>query len=115
MEVLRRPGQYERLDRIGTKLMQSLQEQLDKNGFDAIVTGAPCMFEVVFAPGPIENYRDTLRGDLQLSARLNGLLRERGIMKSDSKYYLSMAHTDADVDKTIAAWEESLAIMASER
>ncbi len=115
MEVLRRPGQYEHLERIGTRLMQGLQEQLDKNGFAATVSGLPCMFEVVFAPGPIENYRDTLRGDTTLSARLNQLLRQRGILKSDNKYYISMAHTDDDVDQTIAAWTESLAIMASEK
>jgi glutamate-1-semialdehyde 2,1-aminomutase len=115
MEVLREPGKYEHMERIGTRLMSNLQELLNKNGFEATVSGVPSMFEVVFAAGPIENYRDTLRGDTRLSGRLNALLRERGILKSDNKYYVSMAHTDADVDATIAAWSESLAVMAAER
>ena len=95
--------------------MNGLQERLDANGFEAVVSGVPSMFEVVFAPGPIENYRDTLRGDTKLLGRFNQLLRERGILKSDAKYYLSTAHTDEDVEQTMAASSESLEIMAGER
>ena len=30
-------------------------------------------------------------------------------MKGESKYYVSLAHTRADIDHTIAAWAESIA------
>jgi glutamate-1-semialdehyde 2,1-aminomutase len=29
-------------------------------------------------------------------------------MKGDSKYYVSVAHTRADIDHTIDAWKEAL-------
>jgi len=46
-----------------------------------------------------------------MATKLNKLLRERGLMKGESKYYVSLAHTQADIDQTIAAWDESLAVL----
>ena len=36
------------------------------------------------------------------------LLRERGILKGESKYYVSLAHPPEDVRFTIAAWESAI-------
>ena len=44
-----------------------------------------------------------------LLARFNQALRARGIMKGESKYYVSVAHTRADIDHTIQAWTEAVA------
>jgi glutamate-1-semialdehyde 2,1-aminomutase len=43
-----------------------------------------------------------------MAARFNQLLRARGIMKGESKYYVSLAHTRADIDQTIGAWTEAV-------
>jgi len=40
-----------------------------------------------------------------MARRFNALLRERGILKGEQKYYISLAHTDDDIQDTIAAWE----------
>ena len=32
----------------------------------------------------------------------------RGILKGESKYYVSLAHTDDDIRHTIAAWEAAI-------
>ena len=58
---------------------------------------------------PIRNYRDTLKGDKTIAGKFNKLLRERGLMKGESKYYVSVAHTQADIDHTIAAWSAAIA------
>ncbi len=42
-----------------------------------------------------------------MATRFNQLLRARGIMKGETKYYVSLAHTRADIDHTIAAWTGS--------
>ena len=115
LEVLREPGTYERLHATGRRLMEGLQERLGEHGFEAEVIGVPSCFEAVFARGPITDYRGTLRGDAKLGRRLNELLLERGILKGDSKYYLSIAHTDEDVRQTFDAWSDALAVLASER
>ena len=36
--------------------------------------------------------------------RLNRALQAQGILKGESKYYISLAHDEADVAKTLAAW-----------
>jgi glutamate-1-semialdehyde 2,1-aminomutase len=73
------------------------------------VTGEPPLFDVVFTDQPIRDYRSTLTGDAELMRRFNALLRERGILKGESKYYISLAHTDADIKDTITAWESAVA------
>ncbi len=115
LEVLREPGTYERLFATGRKLMEGLGERLRKHGFTAEVSGIPPVFETVFAPGPIVDYRGMLRGDMTLARRMNELLLERGVLKADGKYYISVAHTDEDVAQTFDAWDDSLEVMAAER
>ena len=44
-----------------------------------------------------------------MAQRFNAKLRARGIMKGDSKYYVSLAHDAADVRHTIDAWHDSIA------
>ena len=115
LEVLREPGTYERVNATGARLMEGFAERLREHGFAATVLGVPACFEAVFAPGPITDYRGTLRGDASLGRRLNELLLERGIIKGETKYYLSIAHTDDDVRQTFDAWSDALAALASER
>lgn len=108
LEVLKRPGTYEGVFAKGRKLMDTLSELLKKHGFKAQVIGEPPLFDIIFTDQPVKDYRDTLKADTALLKRFNQALRARGIMKGDSKYYVSVAHTDADIDHTIRAWEEAL-------
>ncbi|WP_422031456.1 aspartate aminotransferase family protein [Reyranella sp.] len=108
LEVLKRPGTYEGVFANGRKLMDTLSELLKKHGFKAQVIGEPPLFDIIFTDQPIKDYRDTLKADTAILKRFNQALRARGIMKGDSKYYVSVAHTQADIDHTIGAWDEAL-------
>jgi len=108
MEILRRPGAYEQIHATGRQLMQALGGLLQRAGIPAQITGEPPLFDVVFTDQPIRDYRSTLTGDAELMRRFNALLRERGILKGESKYYVSLAHTSEDVRFTIAAWESAI-------
>ena len=103
--MLKRPGAYEQVFKTGNTLRAALSEILKKAGIKATITGEPPLFDVVFTDQPIKDYRDTLKGDKAIATKFNKLLRERGIMKGESKYYVSLAHTQADIDHTIKAWE----------
>ena len=109
MAILRRPGAYERIHATGRELMGALRGLLQRAGIAAQVTGEPPLFDVVFTEQPIRDYRATLTGDADMMRRFNALLRERGILKGESKYYISLAHTDQDIKDTIAAWESAIA------
>lgn len=108
LEVLKRPGTYEGVFANGRRLMDTLSELLKKHGFKAQVIGEPPLFDIIFTDQPVKDYRDTLKADTAMLKRFNQALRARGIMKGDSKYYVSVAHTQADIDHTIGAWEEAL-------
>jgi len=113
LEVLREPGAYDRLFATGRELMGTLRDLLRRYGIAAQVTGEPPLFDVVFTDEPIRNYRSTLRGDADKMRRFNALLRERGILKGESKYYVSLAHTDDDIRHTEAAWDSALKALAA--
>src|SRR5690242_9870182 len=113
LEVLKRPGTYERVFKTGRTLMSALSDLLSKAGVKATVIGEPPLFDVVFTDQPIRNYRDTLKGDKTIAGTFNRLLRERGLMKGETKYYVSLAHTRADIDHTIGAWRDAIAALRS--
>lgn len=108
LAVLRRPGAYDDVFARGRRMMEGLTEALYRRGVPGQVVGEPVLFDVVYATGEICNHRDTLRADAVVQAAVNRHLRAGGIMKGDSKYYLSTAHTDADVDRTLSLFDEAL-------
>ncbi len=112
LEVLRRPGTYERLFATGKTLMDGLRSRLDKAGVKARVIGEPPLFDVVFADGEMRDYRDTARGDAQMMRRFNQLLRENGVLKGDSKFYISLAHDEGDIATALAAFDAAAAALA---
>jgi glutamate-1-semialdehyde 2,1-aminomutase len=108
LEILKRPGAYEGLFATGRALMEALSGLLKRSGLPAQVIGVPPLFDVVFCDGEIRDYRDTLRGDAAMQRQFNMLLRERGIMKGESKYYVSLAHTAEDIRHTCEAWASAI-------
>jgi glutamate-1-semialdehyde 2,1-aminomutase len=113
LAILQRPGAYERLFATGRELMDTLAELLKKRGIAAQLTGEPPLFDVVFTPEPVRDYRGTLRGNAKMLQRFNALLRERGILKGEQKYYVSLAHTPEDVRNTCDAWSSAIAALAA--
>jgi glutamate-1-semialdehyde 2,1-aminomutase len=112
LEILKRPGSYEQIFKTGRALIDGYTEILKRRRVKARVLGAEPMFDVVFADREMTDYRSAM-GDEALMKRCNSLLRERGILKSESKYYLSLAHTPEDVAVTLAAFEAAIAALAS--
>jgi glutamate-1-semialdehyde 2,1-aminomutase len=113
MAILRRPGAYEQIHATGRELMAALGDLLKGAGIAAQITGEPPLFDVVFSAEKVRDYRTTLAGDAELMRRFNALLRERGILKGESKYYISLAHTPEDIAFTIDAWKSAIKALAA--
>src|SRR6516225_8155107 len=113
LEILRRPGAYDQLFAIGRGLMATLAELLRRNGLTAQVIGEPPLFDAVFSGEVVRDYRGTLRGNAEMGRRFNALLRERGILKGESKYYVSLAHTTEDIRHTGEAWASANEVLAT--
>ena len=113
LKILKRPGTYDQIFATGRRLMEALERTLKDAGIRAVITGEPPLFDVVFASGDMSDYRATLAGDAGLMKRFNTLLRERGILKGESKYYVSLAHDEADVRHTLDAWTGAVRELAA--
>jgi glutamate-1-semialdehyde 2,1-aminomutase len=113
LEILRRPGAYARLFATGRELMATLTELLRRNGLAAQVIGEPPLFDAVFSAEAVRDYRGTLRGDAEMNRRFNTLLRERGVLKGESKYYVSLAHTPEDIRHTSEAWASAIEVLTT--
>ena len=103
MEVLRRPGAYERLRHIGETVMTMYRKALDEAGIAHRIVGDPVLFDVVFTDRDVRNYRDIHAADMDRNIRFNALLREKGILKPIGKTYPSLAITDDDLAQTAEA------------
>ena len=103
LEILRRPGQYEKLYETGKTLMKGIDECLRSTEHAAQVIGHPTLFDVVFREEAIRNYRDVRSGDRDKAARFNATLQANGILKGPGKFYISLALTDTDIEQTLAA------------
>ena len=103
LEILRRPGQYEKLYETGKTLMKGIDECLRSTEHAAQVIGHPTLFDVVFRKEAVCNYRDVRSGDRDKAARFNATLQANGILKVPGKFYISLALTDTDIEQTLAA------------
>jgi glutamate-1-semialdehyde 2,1-aminomutase len=111
---LRKPGTYARLFRTGTRLRDGLAGAVRKHGLAAQVSGEPPVFDMFFTDRPIVDYRATLTADRERIKRFNAELLRRGVVKAVNKIYVSLAHTDADVDETLEIFDQVLAALAAD-
>ncbi|HEU5194232.1 MAG TPA: aminotransferase class III-fold pyridoxal phosphate-dependent enzyme [Methylomirabilota bacterium] len=110
---LRKPGAYERIFATGTRLKAGLAAAAKKHGMPAQVSGEPPVFDIIFTDSPVVDYRATLTADRRRIALFNEECLRRGVVKAVNKIYVSLAHSDADVDETIAIFDAALAAVAA--
>ena len=113
MEILRRPGQYDKLRNIGQAIMAMITRHLTEAGIAHQIVGDATLFDTVFTPHKVFNYRDVFRSDADKNLRFNGFLREQGIFKAPGKLYPSLAITQEDLERTDHAIEYAAKRLAS--
>jgi glutamate-1-semialdehyde 2,1-aminomutase len=109
LELLQKPGTYEYLDKITKKLSNGLLQIAKETGHAACGGQISGMFGLFFTPGPVHNYEDAKKSDLAKFSRFHRGMLERGIYLAPSQFeagFTSLAHTDEDIDKTLAAARE---------
>ena len=81
----------------------------------AQVIGAPVMFDIVFTDREVHDYRGLLTANTDMAKRFTRAVRERGVLKSENKCYVSLAHDAEDVRHTLAAFAEAAEAEARRR
>ncbi len=100
---------YAKLNLRGERLRIGLEQRLQAAGFQVVTSGVGSIFQLSFMPNPARTYRDTLAADTaRYSDFAIGMLDEGVLLLHDGRWYVSTAHTDADIDHTLAAADRVL-------
>jgi len=114
MAELRKDGVYDELFAKGRKLMDGLQRMFDAAGIRAHVIGEPPAFEPWFAEEAPVDFRGMLASDFKMRAAFSSALLERGVMKAHEKFFVSLAHSDEDIELTLAAASSAITELAGQ-
>lgn len=103
LEILSRPGQYEKLRGIGQSIKAMLSEALTQTGVPFQIVGDDTLFDVIFTKNPVRDYRDTFHADKETQATYNKVMREHGVLKPGAKIYPCLAIGEYEMDRTQSA------------
>jgi glutamate-1-semialdehyde 2,1-aminomutase len=111
LQELSRAGVYEQMEARGDALMAGLRSVAERVGIRLQVQGLGTVFNTAFCDGPpVTDYRSYQQcsDSAQLRGFLHALQDHRVRPTSRGTWFLSTAHTDADVEETIRAAEAAL-------
>ncbi len=118
MDVLAEPGLYERQRALGDRLAEGLRVAAEDAGLPVRVEGLGTVFQLWFSEHPIRNWRDAYAyADERSFTRWYQEMFLRGVLFHPSQYenlFVSLVHSDNDIDQTLAAAQESLQVLAKE-
>jgi glutamate-1-semialdehyde 2,1-aminomutase len=115
IETLRQlavPGFYEELNRKSKRLADGIAAIVAERGYPACVNAAASLATLFFTPGPVRNFEEAKRADTSRYAAFFWEMFHRGIFLAPSQFeamFVSAAHTDDDIARTLEACRESLA------
>lgn len=109
LRQLRDPAAYERLEVLGAQLEAGLRDASGRAGIPVQFNRVGAMFCGYFTEQPVRNLQEAMRSDRDRFARYFHGMLEQGIYLAPSQFeagFLSTAHTENDIEKTIAAARE---------
>jgi len=109
MKKLNQDGVYADLERKSKKLVDGIVAAAKK--YDHAICGdqAGGMFGWYFTDGPVKNFAEASKCDSEFFGKWHNKMLERGVYLAPSMYeagFMSLAHTDEDIEKTIAIADE---------
>jgi glutamate-1-semialdehyde 2,1-aminomutase len=110
LDLVARPGAYEKLEALSARLHQGLDAARDEADVKTTINRVGSMITVFFAPGPVIDFATAKRSDTALFARFFHALLSRGVYLPPAQFeaaFVSLAHSESDVDATIGAAREA--------
>jgi glutamate-1-semialdehyde 2,1-aminomutase len=115
LDALDAPGVYERLEALGRRLEEGLVRAAESAGVTLTVNRVGSLLTGFFCEGPVNDWGGAKRADTARFGRFFHAMLDRGFYLPPAQFealFLSLAHTEADVDRTVAAAAEALAAVA---
>src|SRR5690242_9523156 len=115
-EVLTRKN-YAHADKLSKKLVEGYRNTISKGGLQAYIAEPGANGALMFYSQEIRNYRDWTTIDIDLWRQYWFGMVNRGVMAQpywwDEQWTISVQHTEADIGKHIAAFEDIAASLAA--
>ena len=111
LPLLEVPGFYHATNAKAGRLAEGLREALRESKAPGVVNVAGSLLTLFFAAGPINDYAGARKSDIARFAAFFREMLSRSILLPPSQFealFVSSAHTDEDIDRTIAAASASL-------
>lgn len=115
LEILKQPGTYEKLDKLGEKLETGILELAEKHGITLTINRLKGALTVYFTDEKIENFAQAKATDGEMFGKFFHLMLRQGINLAPSKFeawFLTIAHTEEDIDHTLAAVDSTFNSLA---
>jgi len=104
---------YPRLDKLCGELTAGVAAVAKEAGVSVCYNRVGSMFTWFFAPGPVTGWDSADKSDVEAFGRFFRAMLENGIYLPPSQFeaaFLSVAHTDEDIQQTIAAAKQAFAL-----
>jgi glutamate-1-semialdehyde 2,1-aminomutase len=115
LKLLRAPGFYEALNAKSERLVKGLREALLESETAGTVSAVKSLATLFFAPRPVRNYEDAKLADRRRYAGFFSAMLDQGVFLAPSQFeamFVSAAHSDEDIVRTISAARASLKRLA---
>jgi glutamate-1-semialdehyde 2,1-aminomutase len=112
--LMETPGIYTRLEELSARLENGLNRIIDRRTLPMTQNRIGSMFTLFFTSTNVVDYTTAKSSDTKKFSRYFGEMLERGIYLAPSQFeaaFISTAHSTSDIDKTIAAADESLSLL----
>ncbi|WP_113930187.1 glutamate-1-semialdehyde 2,1-aminomutase [Bacillus sp. P14.5] len=104
------PESYKEFERKADRLEEGLIAAAEKNGIPHTINRAGSMIGIFFTNEEVKNYEGAKSSDLELFSSYYREMANEGVFLPPSQFeglFLSTAHTDEDIEKTIQAAEKA--------
>jgi glutamate-1-semialdehyde 2,1-aminomutase len=111
LKLLSAPGFYDDLNRKAARLIEGLRSAVDDSGVAGQVSSVGSLLTLFFTKQPVRDYAGAQRSDTRRYAAFFGEMLDRNVFLPPSQFealFVSAAHTEDDIDRTVAACREGL-------
>ncbi len=115
LTILNDPQIYEELDRLGGRLEEGILSLASKYNIPITINRLKGALTVFFTDKKVMNYEDAENSDGEMFAKFFKQMLKHGVNLAPSKYeawFLTMAHTDKEIDETLKAVDQSFKEMS---
>ena len=109
---LQRPGVYEQLEATTVRFTEGVAAAFGRAEVPSTINRVASMFTGFFNPGPVTSLAQVEQSDAAIYGRYFHALLDRGVYIAPSQFeagFVSIAHTDADIDRAVVAVGDALA------